>query len=398
MTKRSEKYNRNYQVETSKGFDEERIPAGWANSKVYDSNSWSSEVYPRKLSAKYIEDKVTSNIWALKAIQLNAKASVGVGFDDTTDKEIRDNMYIREIKLAVENLEIHFEIFLKVNVINAVVAPYFESLPSTVCLLGRDKGKYAGKVIVNYGTEEQQTYPIFDVLQYQLGRLPAGEYIHHIKLGYGRYGTIPGAALKRLSIQYNFETSIDSWYKNDAIPDLIMTFFGIDPDSEEAKKLKRMINRNYQGVENRGKATLLFTRKSRAEGDPSIYPVTKNIIDRNSMDFDTNVKFDLAAFYGVPYWMLNLTVSGKLGGSTEREADLMWYKAVTVSDMHEILRDELWSVYWPDKVVKFNELDITKFIPAVQQPLMLSEIIAEELNKGIDTLIQKEYKSEGVQT
>jgi hypothetical protein len=392
MSKRSDKYKAEI---LRKDRD---TPAGFEQALRLNMSNYSGDVYPRPApGVTFHKDLIRNNMWAYNACKINARSSVGLGFTEDSDKAISENMYIKELKLAVENLQMFWEMFFEVKVRGRKALPVLYSVPSTSVLKGK-KGKYEGNYVLNYGTKEEQIVPAFDPLEYELGRLKDGDYIYHVKEGYGHYGEIPGAAIKRLEIQNGFETSVGSWYKNDAIPDIIITMFNLDPDSEQAISIKNMINRNYQGAEKRGKATMLFSPGSRAETDPSIVPVTKNIVDMPSLQLDDKIKFDIAAFWGVPSWMLNLQVAGKLGNTQDKEADLMWYQASKLAEIHEIFRDEVWSVLYNGMNIEFAELDIESLIPRTAAPSFggfdMEAAVDKSLNKSIDELIKKEYKEE----
>ena len=366
-------------------------PAGFENAYRLDMRTFSKEIYHRKISAQYIEDKVDENIWALTATRLNADVTVGRGFSEDTDKNIVDNISSSELVQAQTNMEVHYEMFLGIKIRQGKALPFIQSIPSVTATLGRS-GKYTDKVVINYGTKEEQIVDKFDPLEYQLGRVKDGDYIYHIKQGYGRYGSTPKAAYKRLEIQAGYEGTVNNWYKNDAIPDMIISMFGTDADSPQADAIRKMFNKNYQGSKNRGKAAMLFINGKANESAPKVDILTKPIVDRNSLEMDDRIKFDIATYYGVPYWLMNLVIATAIGNTSERKTEVMCYLYFRITPKREFWFNNVWSILFPEYKIEMAEIDTAQFIAEV--PSKAPAVISDEQVKSVAKEITQEFNTE----
>jgi len=356
--------------------------------REYLGENATKDVYIRKYRIKEFETLIESNTTAVKCIERNSSVSVGLGFTEDTDKEIINNISVKELKLAQTNYEMFYEMFLEIKIYQRKALPVIYSIPSNVVHIGKS-GKYLDQIVLNYGKKTEQLIPKFDAELYAKGIHPDGTYVMHVKKGYEVYGKPSTAQNMKLEMSKAFEESGASFYLNDAMPYLMMTFYGTPANSDNASKIKAGFETNLQGAKNHGKAFLNFIAQSKEMHQTDVTQITKTIAEPISLTWDNARQFAIASFYGVPSFMLNLYTAGKLGSTEEMQVQLNVYLQFEINPKREDWRDEVWSILYPDTIIEFNDIDPETILPTTQgsmTPDKVDEAVQVETEKAVRSL------------
>ena len=341
------------------------------------------DIVTRTYNIKNLQDLIMSNIYHFRCLEQNIECTVGKGYSDDTDSEIIEGLPISELIEITREYMYYGDCWVELTILNGQ-AVNFISIPTMSCEIGRNK--YNGKLVQNYGKDNQTTLDILDIDEFKAGRVRNGVYAYQVKdMKFGRkvYGFpkwIPALELLKI-MKYSLE-DVSAFYENDCIPYTMVLSNGMGMTTADGEDMVDFLERQFQGAKEKRKVAVINIPQPKDIASLEVKELQKKIVDGEYLDFMKENKTDICVINEVPSWMLNINKAGSLGNTQEREIELGFYISEKIGSERRAVKGFI-NTFFPDKQVDFNNIEM----PVYEQPLDFG--IAESVKSQIKDLISE---------